>query len=168
MYILSEVNKPYNINSFTAPMGVSHFWTLSGHMLDFKMEEVQYLEEIVGQTVRLKILNAEFEVPASWNILIVDRETYTIDMIPVTQCASFDHDIFLFSPDDMKLNTSKCSIVGYEPTGTCFGPEIPKGSAMIHPIGEDIVHGKKIAYGVVIGPHDLYRWIGGKTIGDIL
>lgn len=167
MQILSEVNKPYNINSFTAPLGVSHFWTLSGHMLDFKMEEIQYLEEIVGQTVRVKVLNAEFDMPASWNILVVDRDTYTIDMVPISHCASFDHDVFMFSPDDTKLKTAKASIIKFEPQGTCFGPEIPKGSAMIHPVGQDVSHGKQLNYGIVISPHDLYRWIGGKTIGDI-
>lgn len=168
MHILSEVNKPYIIDSFTAPMGVSHFWTFSGHMLDFKLEEVKYLEEIVGQTIRVRIANMEIDLPASWHIMIVDKETYTIDMIPIAQCATFDQDVLLFAPNDSKLKTGKIQVIDYKTKGLCIAPEIPKGSAMVHPVLVDTMHGVQHTYGIVIGGHDLYRWISSKTIGDIL
>jgi hypothetical protein len=168
MQILSEVNRPYIIDSFTAPMGVSHFWTFSGHMMDFKLEEASYLEEIVGQTIRIRVQNLEIDLPASWMIMIVDKETYTIDMVPLAQCASFDQDVLLFSPDDSKLVTGKVTVLDFKKKSACIAPEIPKGSAMIHPTGPELSHGRSIFYGIVIGPHDLYRWIGGKAIGDIL
>lgn len=168
MQILSEVNKSYNIDSFTALMGVTHFWSFSGHMLDFKLEQTQYLEEIVGPTVRIRVQNCEIDLPASWFIMIVDKETYTIDMVPISHCASFDQDVLLFSPDDSKLKTAKVSVIDYQTKGTCIAPEIPKGSAMIHPTGQEFSHGRQLFYGIVVGGHDLYRWIGGKTIGDIL
>jgi hypothetical protein len=166
--ILSEVNRPYIIDSFTAPLGVSHFWTLSGHMMDFKLEEMQYLEEIVGQTIRIRVQNLDIDLPASWSILIVDKETYTIDMVPIAQLASFDQDVLLFSPDDSKLKTGKAMVIDYREKAVCIAPEIPKGSAMIHPTGPELSHGRSIFYGIVVGGHDLYRYIGGKTVGDIL
>ncbi len=168
MQILSEVNRPYIIDSFTAPMGVSHFWTFSGHMLDFKLEPVQYLEEIVGKTIKIRAQNLDIEVPASWNILVVDTETYSIDMVPIAQCASFEQNVFLFSPDDGKMKIGKVQVLDFQVQGKCIAPEIPKGSAMIHPTGPEMLHGKPIFYGIVMGPHDLYRWIGGLTVGDIL
>jgi len=168
MQILSEVNRPYIIDSFTAPLGVTHFWSFSGHMLDFKLEQTQYLEEIVGQTIRVRVQNLEIDLPASWYIMIVDKETYTVDMVPISHCASFDQDVLLFSPDDSKLKTGKISVIDFKPKGMCIAPEIPKGSAMIHPTGPELSHGRSIFYGIVIGGHDLYRWIGGKTVGDIL
>ncbi len=168
MQILSEVNKPYIIDSFTAPLGVSHFWTFSGHMMDFKLEETQYLEEIAGQTIRIRVQNMEIDLPASWSIMIVDKETYTIDMIPIAQCASFDQDVLLFAPNDSKLKTGKVTVIDYKPHGVCIAPEIPKGSAMIHPVCQDVVHGRQMYYGIVVGGHDLYRYISQKTVGDIL
>jgi hypothetical protein len=137
-------------------------------MLDFKLEETQYLEEIVGPTIRLRIKNLELDLPASWSIMIVDKETYTVDMIPVAQCASFDQDVLLFSPNDSKLNTAKVSVIDYKQKGMCIAPEIPKGSAMIHPVSQELSHGRNLTYGIVVGGHDLYRYIGGKTVGDIL
>lgn len=168
MQILSEVNKPYIIDSFTAPLGVSHFWTFSGHMMDFKLEETQYLEEIVGQTVRIRIENLEIDIPASWSIMVVDKETYTIDMIPIAQCASFDQDVLLFSPNDSKLKTTKVQVIDFKQKAACVAPEIPKGSAMIHPVCQALSHGRNLYYGIVIGGHELYRYIGGATVGDIL
>lgn len=168
MQILSEINRPYLLDSFVGPLGVSHFWTFSGHMLDFKLEENLYLEEIIGKTIRLRIQNLEFELPASWNVMIVDKETYTIDVVPVPQLASFDQDVLLFSPDDSKLKTGKATVLDFKDRAVCIAPEVPKGSALIHPTGPEMMHGRSLYYGIVVGPHDLHRWIGGKTVGDIL
>ena len=168
MQILSEVSRPYIIDSLTAPMGVSHFWSFSGHMLDFKLEELSYLEETIGPTVRIRVQNLDIDVPASWHVLAVDKETYSIDSIPITATATFEQNILLFSPDDSKPTTTTITIVDFTPKQSVFHPMIPKGSAMIHPTGPEIWHGKNIFYGVVIGPYDLHRWISGMTVGDIL
>lgn len=111
MQLLSEVSRPYIVDSITAPMGITHFWTLSGHMLDFKLEPLEYLEETTGPTIRVRVQNLEIDLPATWNLVAVDRETYTIDSIPLTACATFEHDILLFSPDDSKLVTTKLAVI---------------------------------------------------------
>lgn len=168
IHILHESNRPYIIDSITAPMGVSHFWTFSGHMLDFKLEPLEYLEETIGPTVRIRVQNLEIDVPASWAIIAVDKETYTVDTIPVTACATFEHDILLFSPDDSKLVTTRLTVVDFSERGSCIHPMIQKGSGMVHPTGPEFSHGKSIFYGIVLGPHDLGKYIQGKTVGDIL
>ena len=168
MEILSEVSRAYILESITAPIGVSHFWSFNSHMMDFKLEELQYLEETTGHSVKLRIQNLDIILPASWYIMAVDKETYTIDSIPVTSSAAFDHNLLLFSPDDSKLVTTTATIVDYFPKEACVHPAIPKGAAMVQPTGMETLHGKSIFYGIVCGPHDLHRWIGGKTVGDIL
>ena len=168
MQILSEVSRPYIIDSITAPMGVTHFWTLSGHMMDFKLEQLEYLEETSGATIRVRVQNLIIDLPASWNLVAVDRETYTIDSIPITACATFEHDILLFSPDDSKLVTTKLTVEDYFEKGSCIHPMVPKGSAMIHPTGPELMNGKSIFYGIVTGPYDLGRYLQGRTVGDIL
>jgi hypothetical protein len=168
MQILSEASRPYIIESLTAPIGVSHFWTFSGHMLDFKLEELSYLEETIGPTVKVRVQNLEMNLPASWHLLAVDRETYAIDCIPVPAVATFEHDILLFSPDDSKLVTTKLAIVDYSPKASVYHPMVPKGSAMVHPTGPEMSHHRSLFYGVVTGPWDLHRWINGLAIGDIL
>lgn len=168
MEILSEVHRPYRLDSFSESLSITHFWSFSAHMLDFKLSSLEYLEETVGGTVKVQIDNTTVDIPASWHIMIVDKETYMIDMIPITKCASFDTDVFLFSPEDGKLATGKIKILEYNQKGTCFAPEIQKATAMVQSAGQRLFHGRMIHYGAVIGPYDLHRWIGNLTVGDIL
>lgn len=168
MQVLSDANRPYIIDSLTAPMGVSHCWMFSSHMMDFKLEKMEYLEEIIGPTVTLRVQNLELSLPASWQIMIVDKETWTVDTIPVVQCASFNQDVLLFSPDNSKPITGKAVVLSYQKSGVIVSPEIPKGSAIIHPTGPELSHGRQVFCGIVTGPHDLGRWVSGKTVGDIL
>jgi hypothetical protein len=168
MQLLSEVSRPYLVESLTAPIGISHFWSFSGHMMDFKLETMEYLEETTGPTIKIKVQNLHFDIPASWHLLAVDMETYVVDSIPVTSAASFAHRLMLFSPDDAKLVTTTATVVDYQKKGVCVHPTIPKGSAMVHPTGPEMSHGKSIFYGIVCGPHDLHRWVSGRTVGDLL
>lgn len=168
MQILTETQKPYTIDSLTAPIGVSHFWTFSGHMLDFKLEPITYIEETTGPTIRVTAQNLEMELPASWQVLVVDKETYVVDCIPVAHCASFHHDVLLFSPYDGKVVTTNIKVVDFLKKAFCIHPAVPKGSAMVVPTGPEMSHGKSIFYGIVCGPHDLHRWIDGKTVGELL
>ena len=168
MILLSEVSRPYIVDSLTAPMGISHFWSFSGHMLDFKLEQLEYLEETTGPTITLRIQNQDIQLPASWSMIAVDMETYTVDCIPIAHAATFAHQVLLFSPDDSKLVTTTAQVVDYQKKTSVVHPTIPKGSAMVHPTGPETSHGRSVFYGIVCGPYDLHRWIGGRTIGEIL
>ncbi len=168
MQILHEGSKPYILDKLTAPIGVSHFWSFSGHMLDFKLEELSYLEETVGPAVKVRAKNLEFYVPSGWYVLALDKETYQVDSMPITACATHDHNILMFSPDDSSPVTTEVAVIDYVQKMNLVHPSIPKGSMMIHPTGPETKHGTSIFYGLVMGPHDLWRWVGGKTIGDIL
>lgn len=168
MQILAETQKPYIVESLSAPIGVSHYWTFSGHMLDFKLEPFTYIEETTGPTVRVVAQNLEMDLPASWQVLVVDQETYTIDCIPVAHCASFDHSVFLFSPHDGKMATTQMRVVDFRQQASCIHPAVPKGSALVVPTGPELLHGQRVFYGIVCGPYDLARWIGGRTVGEIL
>lgn len=170
MIVLAETNRPYILDSLTQPLpnGARYHWTFSGQQLDFTLTEITYLEETVGPTMTLLIDGSEVKIPGSWNILIVDRETYTIDAVPVTACASFAHEAFIFSPEDCKLMTAPIQVIGWEPKGTCIYPAVEKGSALIHAISPGKQQLKVVSRGVIVGPNDLWRHIGRKTVGDIL
>lgn len=168
MVILNELNRPYIIDSLTQPLPLKHHWILSGQQMDFMLSEITYLEEAVGPTMSLVIADSEVIVPASWNILIVDKETYTIDSVPVTSCASFTHQAFVFSPDDSKLITETVRVGSWMQKATCVYPAIEKSQGLVHVITPGVSHGKQVHRGVVVGPSDLYRYVSGKTVGDLL
>lgn len=168
MIILNEVNKPYIIESLTQPLPLRHHWIFNAQQLDFQLNEITYLEETIGPTVTLMIGDTEVKVPGAWNVLIVDMETYTVDAVPVTACAAFEHQAFVFSPTDSKLITASIRVTAWEPKGSCIYPAMDKAQALIHAITPGISHGKSTPRGVIVGPSDLWRWVGGKTVGDIL
>jgi hypothetical protein len=170
MIVLAETNKPYVVDSLSQPLpqGARFHWAFSGQQLDFTLNEISYLEETLGPTVTLMIEGAEVKVPGAWNILIVDRETYTVDAVPVTACASFAHEAFIFSPEDGKLITAPIQVVNWESNGSCIYPAIEKANAIVHAVSPGTSHGKVTSRGVVVGPSDLWRYISGKTVGDIL
>lgn len=168
MNVLNELNRPYIIDNLSQPLPLRHHWTFNAQQLDFMLAEISYLEETQGPTITLVIDDSEVKVPGAWNMLIVDRETYTVDVVPVTACTAFEHLAFVFSPEDGKLITAPIKVVNWDPKGVCVYPVIEKGQALVHAVTPGKLHGRVIPRGVVITPHDLYRYINGRTVGDIL
>lgn len=168
MIVLNELNRPYVIDSLTQPLVLRHHWAFDAHMMDFCLKEIQHLEETMGPTISLMIADCLVEVPGSWNIVIVDYETYTVDAIPVTACAAFDHRALVFSPNDSKLISEPVRVVQWNPKSTSVYPAVEKATGIVHAITPGLSHGEMIPRGVLLSPHDLYRWIGGKTVGDLL
>lgn len=168
MIILNEINRPYILDSLTQPLPLRHHWVFNAQVLDFMLGEITYLEEIVGPTVTLSVCDSEITLPCSWNVLVVDKETYTVDAIPVTACAAFEHEAFVFSPDDGKPMSSPIRALAWEPKGICIYPAVEKAHALVHAISPGVSHGKSIPRGIIIGPNDMWRYINGKTIGDLL
>jgi hypothetical protein len=168
MNILNETNRPYVLDSVTQPIPLRHYWVFNAQQLDFMLTEIEYLEETEGPTITLLIDGSEVHVPGNWNILIIDEETYTIDAVPVTKCAAFEHQAFVFSPNDGKPIMEPVRVVNWSPKKTCVYPAVEKATALVHAITNGVSHGKTIPRGVIIGPNELWRHIGGKTVGDVL
>lgn len=167
MLILPEYNRPYLIDSLTAPVVVKHNWIFHAPSCDFALSPITYLEETTGPAVRARINNYEFWIPTSWNILVTDTETYQLDTVGIESCASTRHIAFSFSPDEMKLRTLDILIVDFCEEMAVIHPMINKATALVHPVGPSNGPGKILPLSVVIGPHDLYKHIGDKVIGDV-
>jgi hypothetical protein len=166
--ILNELNRSYIIDSLTQPLPLRHYWTFSGQALDFMLSEIMYIEETVGPTITLLVDGAEVKIPGAWNILVVDTETYTVDAVPVTTCGAFEHQAFIFSPTDGKLITAAVRVMNWEPNASCIYPAIEKANALVHAITPGTSHGKSTPRGIIVGPNDLWRYLNGKTVGDLL
>jgi len=168
MLFLSDLNKPYIVDSLNQPMVIKHHWIFSAHMLDFKIAQISYLEESSGPAVKLKINDFAFFVPATWNILIVDDDTYQIDTIPVTSCSNSKCHAFAMSPTDSKMRMFEVTIDDFEPKMSLVHPMIQRATALCHPIGTVVDRQQESDVCVIVGPFDLHKWLNNKTIGDIL
>lgn len=168
MLCLPDYNKPYILDSLTAPVVIKHHWIFNGPLCDFSLSPITYLEETTSAAIKLRVNNFEFWVPVTWNILVTDTESYQLDTVNVQSCATVDHPIFIFSPNEMKLRTMNAIIIDYIDQMSVVHPMINKGTALVHPIGPSLnAQEKDLQLAVVIGPHDLYKHLSNKVVGDI-
>lgn len=168
MQVLPDYNKPYLIESISSPIVIKHCWMFSGSACDFMLEPIKYLEETSSPMLKVRINNTEFLVPADWNILVTDRETYQLDTVPIQSCASVKHEAFAFVAEELKLRTLEVMVLDFQAESTCVvHPMINKGTALVHPVGPSYGTGKQVQLSVIIGPHDLHKHLNGKTVGDL-
>lgn len=168
MLFLSDLNKPFIVDSLSQPMVVTHHWVFSAHMLDFKISNISYLEESSGPAIKLRINGFSFFVPATWNILIADDDTYQVDTIPVTSCANAKYHAFAMSPTDSKLRMMEVTIEDFEPKMHLVHPMIQRATAICHPIGTVKDRQTENEVCAIIGPFDLHKWLNGKSVGDLM
>lgn len=168
MLVLPDYAKPYMIDSLSSPVVIKHNWMFNATIVDFVLSPITYLEETQGPAVKLRINNADFWVPSSWKILVTDNETYQLDTVNIQSCANTNHLAFAFSPSEMKLRTFDIMVTDYSEHMNLTHPMINKGYAMIHPCGLVQQFNKPdFVTSVIIGPHDLYKHIGDKVVGDL-
>ncbi|AVH85159.1 hypothetical protein RsoM2USA_231 [Ralstonia phage RsoM2USA] len=172
MLIYTDFEKPIILESLDDPIVADYFWLFSGPLMDFKPSPLIQLEETTGPTLVLEIEGSRIKVPASWNILICDRETAGIDCMPLINCTRNTFQAFLMSSKDVKFRSASIKIVDVIKEDSCVHPVVPKSTMMCHPVGL----APKVRFdepenvlSVMIGPHDLYaKWLSGAVVGDIL
>ena len=156
------------LDSLTSPVVIKHHWTFNGPACDYMLSPITYLEETSGAAIKLRVNNFEFWVPSSWNILVTDTETYQLDTVNIQSCSTVSHSIFIFSPSEMRLRTALADVVDYKENVSLVHPMINKGTMLVHPIGPSLnMREKDLQLSVTIGPHDLYKHLANKVIGDI-
>lgn len=172
MLVLPDFNKPYIIDSLTAPIVIKYNWIFNGPAMDFMLSKISYLEETIGPAVKVRINATEFWMPATWFILVTDEDTFQVDTVNIQDCAKRKYAALNFSPTDQNarlLDITVIDAVGEDSPMTFAHPMINKATALIHPVGpSEPRHGRVHQLNVVIGPHDLYKHIAGKVVGDLL
>ena len=168
MLIIPEYNKPYIIENISSPVIPKYYWSFAGQMLDYVLSPLVYLEETTGPSVTIEINEFSFDVPAHWNILIVDPTTYQIDTVPIASCSTSHTFAVLMAPDDYRVRKAPIKVTGYKDDDVLVHPLIQKGMGLCHPAGIDRSMAKPTEVAVILTPHDLYKFIADKSIGDLL
>lgn len=169
MLILPDYCKPYALDSLTDPVVVKHNWMFHAPQVDFFLTPISYLEETSGAATKVRINNSEFWIPSTWFILVVDLDTYQIDSVSINSCASTNYSAFSFSPSELTVRTLDVRVLDFCDDMSLVHPMISKGYAMVHPVGPApwAKGGQEEHISVVIGPHDLYKHLTNKVVGDI-
>lgn len=165
MQFINKLFRPYEINSVTQALTFTDVYTFDAKHLSPKLTAVEYLEEVVCPAVTLEVAGHQVDLPASWHVMIMDTETFSIDTIPVALSQVYENVApgytFVNSSGILKMTKpTKNNMIGvrYSASGNFVHPAIGKQMAFIIPIANMTI---------IAGPHDLSRYISRLTIGDL-
>jgi len=176
MVILPEYNFPYIIDNVSGPVVPKFSWFYDASVNDFLLRPINLLEETTGPTVRVRINHFDFDVPVSWNLLIVDDETKMVDTVPITQCASSNYQALLMHPDMHDYHMSPVTLLDLKPRETCTYVMIPRMHMALHPVGQVVRQrtnpeprrGDDLSYCCLLSPQDLGKHMGNISVMEII
>lgn len=167
MQILPDYNFPYTIDNVTGVMIPKFAWYYDAVANDFMLKQITMLEETTGPTVIVKINNTIFNIPASWNILVVDDETKMVDTVPISQCSSSAYQAFLMHPELNRYELSPIQLIDLIPMAECVHLTIPRQCLILHPTSNTI-NSKEKNMSCLIGPHDVGKYMGDCSAMELL
>lgn len=161
MLIFDETSTPYNVASLQDPVTAEYAWVLDLPMRDYRLSQISMVEEVVSPAVKLKIGKMEMYVPASWHILVYDRDTAQLDIVPMPELAGREFTALVYGPRKTAPSPMTISVVDYQPSYTHVGPVLHKHHMLCHPISRDTW--------VSIGPIDNYsKYLKNAIVGDLM
>lgn len=175
MQVLPDYGHPYLVDDVSGPVVPKFSWFYDVSLNDFVLRPINLLEETQGPTVKVRINNFEFNVPASWNLLIVDEETKMVDTVPITQCSSSSYSALLMHPETHDYHVSSVVLVDLMLKETCTYVMIPRMHMMLHPCGKLSAsnfsrNSKKVDldYCCLLTPQDLGKYMNEMTAMEII
>jgi hypothetical protein len=162
------------LESVNGPVIPTHNWFYNSESNDFVLRPIRLLEETTGPTVRVLINGSEFNVPASWNLLVVDEETKMVDTVQITQCSSSNYRAFLMHPDILDYATSPVVLLDLFMRESCVHVMIPKMTMLLHPVGQvtkqQLNRGKTsdLSFSCMLSPQDVGKHMNQMTAMEIV
>lgn len=161
MLIFDNNSQPIIIESLKTPVIASHFWVLNLEERDFKMTAISYIEETTSASIMLDVCGYRFYVPATWFILVADKETAMVDAVRVSDVSCSDFTAMVYGPNRSKAECVRVRAIDYSPLHTNVAPSLHKNEMLCHPIDIDAW--------ICISPTDPYsRFLKNAAISDFL
>lgn len=135
------------------------------------LRPIRFLDETTGTTVRVRINGSDFNVPASWNLLVVDEETKIVDTVQITQCTSSNYLAFMMHPNDTaNYYLAPIMLLDLYMKESCTHVMIPRMNMMLHPVGtiKNERKNTEYSYSCLLSPHDLGKYMSNMTAMEVL
>jgi hypothetical protein len=160
MLVFDNNNQPLILDDIYTPTVADHVWVLDFSIMDFTLAPLMILEEIVAPTIELNILGFAFNLPANWNILVVDDETAQLDVVEISEVAGREFKAFLYGPYCSRHEATPISVSNYYPQHHNVGPSLYKYQMLCHPVAPDLW--------VNVAPSDAYnKYLKDIVAGDL-
>lgn len=161
MLIFDDNSKAIIIESIYTPTLSDAFWVLDLEMMDFTVTPLLTLEEIVSPSITLQIAGFSFQLPATWNMLVVDEETSQLDLIESSRLAGKNFSSFSYGPNQWNFSAFPITVTDFSPRHVHTGPSLNKHQMLCHPIGPESW--------INIAPSDTFnRYLKNRVAGDLM
>jgi hypothetical protein len=130
-------------------------------MMDFTLAPLLVFEEVICPTITLLVRGVTFELPANWNILITDDETYQLDVVEISELAGKEFKALVYGMEMTNIELEPIQVIDYQPNHQNVGPSLNKYQMLCHPIAPKAW--------VNVAPSDAYnKYLKDKVVGDII
>lgn len=169
MVILPDYNFPCIIDNVNGPVVAKFCWFYDAELNDFVLRPIRILEETTGWTVKVRINNTAFFVPASWNLLVIDEETKIVDTVQITKCSSDSYQAFLMNPEESNYKLAPVILEDLYDKQSCVHVMIPSSHMIVHPVGP-MKTSRKVdkIYSCLLSPQDIGKNMDNMTAMELM
>jgi hypothetical protein len=161
MLIFDENNNAILLDSIQGPVLSQYMYVLDLNMMDFTLSPLLVFEEVICPTITLSIDGFDFNLPANWNILISDNETYQLDVVEISELGGKDFSALVYGMEMNNVELKSVRVVDYQPNAQNVGPALNKYQMLCHPINP--------RSWVNVAPSDSYnKYLKDKVVGDVI
>lgn len=161
MLVFDGQSRPMILDSIYTPTSVEFVWVLDLNLMDFTMTELTILEETISPSIEIQVGGFSFVLPASWNILVYDRDTSQVDVVSIAETAGREFTAFTYGPKAAKPVPRVITATNYLPAHVNVGPSLNKHQMLCHPIGPD-------EWVVVSGSDGYNKYLKNCVVGDLI
>lgn len=160
MLFVNEQSQPVVLDSRHTPLLCTHFWTLDFQQMDFMLSPIKSLEDQFCETVTIEMGGFSFIAPSNWSILIVDPDTFVLDVVEIRELAKIQYSVLVY--DNARCLGEACSyrVIDYNPYNKIANPFLNKHQMLCHPI--------PFNKWLCIAPNDQTKYIKDASMGDII
>ena len=161
MLILDNNSEAVLLDSIHTPTPSEYFWVLDFEMMDYTLAPLTGLEEMIVPVIEVMVEGFKFVLPANWNMLVVDDETFQLDVSEVSDLAGREFTAMVYGPNLTNGELSVVTVTDYSPSFKIVGPSLNKHQMLCHPISPD--------RWVSVAPSDSYnKYLKNCVMGEII
>jgi len=161
MLIFDENNDAIMLDCIQGPVLSQYMYVLDLQMMDFTLSPLLVFEAVICPTITLRVRGFTFDLPANWNILISDEETYQLDVVEISELAGKEFKALIYGMDMVNVELEPIQVIDYKINHQNVGPSLNKYQMLCHPIDP--------TSWVNVAPSDAYnKYLKDKVVGDII
>lgn len=161
MIVFDDANDTIILDSIHTSTPTEYCWVLDLTLMDFVLTPLLSLEEIVSPSLKIRVKDFEFILPASWNVLVYDTDTSQLDIIELSETCGKEFTAFVYGPQSSYPSPGIITVVDYYVEHKNVGPLLNKQQMLCHPIGPE--------EWITVAPADGFnKYLKDKMVGDLI